>query len=231
MKTRGRVSRGYVGITLLDLDPDLARTLKLPVQSGALVQDVTPGAPGEDAGLRPYDVILSVDGADTRTSDELIRAIASREAGTTALLELQREGERRTVSVRLTERPAADDEEAAKGRAASPGPSPAGQALPAALIGMHVARLEPGVARRLALPAGMQGVLVTSVEQLGAAEDAGIDHGDIVLEINRQPVRSVDDYQRLVSGVKAGDLLAVYCFVPGLGQRVLRTVHVEAWQE
>jgi serine protease Do len=230
MKARGRVSRGYLGITLLDLDPDLARTLKLPVRGGALVQDVTPGTPGESAGLRPYDVILSVDGAETRTSDDLIRAIASREAGTTARLELQREGERQTVNVRLAERPDVDEDRKGGDRTA-PRPGGAKEAVPAALIGMHVAKLEPALARRLALPAGMVGVVVTSVEQLGAAEEAGIDHGDIVLEINRQPVRSVDDYQRLVAAVKAGDVLAVFCYVPGLGQRALRTVHVEPWQE
>jgi serine protease Do len=231
MKARGRVSRGYLGITLLDLDPDLARTLELPVRGGALVQDVTPGSPGEHAGLRPYDVILSVDGTETRTSDDLIRAIASREAGATARLELQREGERQTVNVRLAERPATDTEEKGSSRPAPPRPGGSGEALPAALVGMHVARLEPALAKRLSLPAGLQGVVVTSVEQLGAAEEAGIDHGDIVLEINRQPVRTVDDYQRLVSRVKAGDVLAVYCYVPGLGQRALRTVHVEPWQE
>jgi serine protease Do len=230
MKARGRVSRGYLGITLLDLEPDLAQTLKLPVRGGALVQDVTPGAPGESAGLRPYDVILSVDGAETRTSDDLIRAIASREAGTTARLELQREGERQTVNVRLAERPEPEDEAEGSGRQA-PRPGGPGQAMPTALVGMHVARLEPALARRLALPPGLSGVVVTSVEPLGAAEEAGIDHGDIVLEINRQPVRSVDDYQRLVAGVRAGDVLAVYCYVPGLGQRALRTVHVEPWQE
>jgi len=76
LKTTGRVDRGYIGVTLRDVDPDVKESLKLSRSDGALVQDVTPGSPGARVGLRPYDVIVSVDGETVKTHDRLIREIA-----------------------------------------------------------------------------------------------------------------------------------------------------------
>ena len=81
LKKLGRVERGYIGVTLRDVDPDLQASLKLARGDGALVQDVTAGSPGARVGLRPYDVIVSVDGTPVRTQDRLIREIAERAAG------------------------------------------------------------------------------------------------------------------------------------------------------
>src|ERR671929_1295592 len=76
LKSRGRVSRGFIGVVLTDVTPDLQRSLDLSVTRGALVQDVADGSPAERAGIRPYDIILSVDGRDVWTNEELIRDIS-----------------------------------------------------------------------------------------------------------------------------------------------------------
>ena len=83
LKERGRVSRGFIGVALRDVDPDLQRSLRLSTAHGALVQDVNAGSPGDRAGLRVYDLIIAVDGAPVRTNDELIRTVAARVPGTT----------------------------------------------------------------------------------------------------------------------------------------------------
>ena len=88
LRESGRVSRGYIGVALRDVDPDLQRSLKLKSSDGALVQDVTAGSPGARAGIRTYDLIVAVDGAAVDGNDQLIQLIASRQPGTTATLQI-----------------------------------------------------------------------------------------------------------------------------------------------
>src|SRR4051794_39455417 len=105
LKAHGSVSRGFIGVVLTDVTPDLQRSLKLPVSRGALVQDVNDNSPAERAGLKPYDIILTVDGREIWTNEELIRDISGRQPGSAARLELLRDGHRQVAQVRLTERP------------------------------------------------------------------------------------------------------------------------------
>lgn len=229
LKAIGRVSRGYLGVTLRDLDPDLAESLGLGDLAGALVQDVTAGSPGARAGLRTYDVILSVDDDPVQSNDDLVRRIASRAPGVVVRLRLVRDGHEQQVSVRLTERPGFDGGDPGgvvpgRGRT-QPARGPVGG------LGVGVRELDRSAHRRLQLPENMSGVLVTAVDPLSNAYDAGMERGDIVLEINRQPVRSLADYQRITRGLPPGRVVAIYCYVPDLGQRALRAVRVEALLE
>ncbi|MCA1584598.1 MAG: trypsin-like peptidase domain-containing protein, partial [Acidobacteria bacterium] len=104
LKAIGRVTRGYLGTVLRDVDPDLQESLKLASPAGALVQDVVAGSPGERAGLRTYDLITAVDGLPIPTNDTLIREVASRQPGSVARLEVVRDGRARHVTVKLAER-------------------------------------------------------------------------------------------------------------------------------
>src|SRR4051794_28725414 len=108
LRARGRVSRGYMGVGLRDVDTDLERSLKLTVDHGALVQDITNGSPADRAGLRPYDVITSLDDRPIANDDQLIREIAARAPGSAARLRLLRDGRDQTLVVKLSERPARD---------------------------------------------------------------------------------------------------------------------------
>src|SRR4051812_28750901 len=108
LKDKGRVSRGYIGVALRDVDPDLQRSLGLKTAVGALVQDVTKGSPGERAGLRTYDLIVAIDGKPVSGNDQLIQMVAARQPGTTAMLQVMRDNRSTNVPVKLAERPQRD---------------------------------------------------------------------------------------------------------------------------
>src|SRR5712692_6478315 len=129
LRARGRVSRGYIGVTLRDVDPDLQRSLSLSVSRGALVQDISEGSPGERAGLRAYDVIVSLDETPVANDDELIRLIAARTPGSPAHIRLVRDGHEQTITVKLAERPARESDER-KAEASGSGPPPARKSDP-----------------------------------------------------------------------------------------------------
>ena len=105
LKQFGRVARGFIGVSLKDVDPDLQRSLNLGTARGALVQDVTENTPGARAGLKPYDLITAIDGTAVATNDELIRVVSSTAPGADVRLDVVRDGRAIPVSVRLAERP------------------------------------------------------------------------------------------------------------------------------
>ncbi len=228
LKANGRVSRGYMGVLLTDVTPALQRALGLQVSRGALVQDVTAGSPAERAGLRVYDVIVDVEGRDIASNDDLIRDISARQPGSVARVQLLRDGRRLTMPVRLTERPQSGRpaegtaETLPGGRGARP---PSGE--PETPLGITVKDVDRALLGRVDLPASVQGVIVTRVDPTGAAFSAQVRSGFVIIEINRRPVRSVADYQRIVGAAKAGDVLAMLYYDPTVGQRAVLTVTVE----
>ena len=220
LKSLGRVERGFIGVTLRDVDPDVQASLKLSRADGALVQDVAPGSPGARAGLRPYDVIVSLDGDPVRTQDRLTRSIAERRAGTAARLEYLRDGRTQAVTVRLAERPrqAPDRVTPAERSLSRTGPGE---------LGLSLIEIDETNAHRFDIPAGMTGLLVQRVEPLSVAYDGGIERGSIILEVNRQSVNSIAGFRRIVGAARPGDVLAVYLYEPELEQRAIRTVRTE----
>lgn len=225
LKLRGRVVRGYIGVTLKEVDPDVQRSLGLPSATGALVQDVAPSSPAERAGVRAYDLILGVDGREVRTNDGLIREIAARAPGSTARLRLLRDNREMAVRIKLAERPgrAGPEEDPGEDK-----PESSDQERAPAPLGASVRELDREVLRRLEIPERIAGVLVARVEPMSPAFDASIERGHVIMEINRQRVSSVADYQRITNAARPGDVLAFYVYAPGADQRALRTVRVEA---
>jgi serine protease Do len=226
LRTRGRVSRGYMGVGLRDVDQDLERSLQLPVDRGALVQDITRGSPADRAGVRPYDVIVSLDDRPITNDDQLIREIASRSPGSPARLQLVRDGHQQTVTVKLTERPARANGLAQDARGQAPAPD-RGKGDPENLLGLTVRDLDRQTVDRLELPAETRGVLITRVEGMSASFDGGVERGTVLLEINRQRTESAAEYRRIVRTVKPGDILTLYIYTPELDQRQLKTIRVE----
>jgi len=225
LKTAGRVSRGYMGVFLTDVTAALQRSLNLSASHGALVQDVTPGSPAERAGLHTYDVILDVEGRDVGGNEDLIRDISARHPGTVARLGVMRDARKLMVPVKLAERPAREEPDRDPlDSGTRPRPAEPTVNVP---LGLSVRELDRNFAGRLEVPDSVQGVVVSRVDPAGAAFSAAVRRGFVIMEVNRRPVRSVADYQRIVGAAKPGDVLAFYYYDPTLAQRSLVTVTVE----
>jgi serine protease Do len=221
LKTRGRVARGFIGVTLETLTPAMQRALGLTTATGAIVQDVTADTPAERAGLRVYDVIRSVDGRDVTSSDELIRDVAARQPGSVARLQVLRDGRQQDVIVKLAERPRAD---AAANEDRRPA-QPADTAQPP--LGLVVRDIDAPTAQRYGLPSALGGVLVWRIEPASLAQVARMRRGMVILEINRRRIQSVEDYERAIARARPGDVLALYVYDPFAEQRSILTVTVE----
>ncbi|HSC27714.1 MAG TPA: trypsin-like peptidase domain-containing protein [Vicinamibacterales bacterium] len=228
LKTTGRVSRGFMGVTLIDVTPPLQRALGLSVSHGAMIQDVSPRSPAERAGLRPYDVILEVEGQPVTTNQELIQDISARQPGSVTRLEVLRDGRRQVLPVKLAERPGKGSEFDSVTPAAPGGPPRSRPAPPDGQVplGLFVREMDRTFIGRLEIPDSVQGVIVSRVDPTGSAYQVLRRHF-VIMEINRQPTRTIAEYQRLAATWRPRDVLAVYYYDPTLGQRGLVTVMVD----
>jgi serine protease Do len=222
LRDHGRVSRGFIGVALKDVDPDLQRSLALPTAHGALVQDVTAGSPGDRAGLRAYDLIVGVDGVPTASNDELIRHVSAKAPGALVRLDVVRDGRPLGIAVRLGQRPGRDGADRAPSNVL---PEPASGP---GTLGLSVKELDREFRDRFKVPATVRGVVVTRVEPMSPAFDADIERGVVVLEINRREVSSVAEFERATRGAHPGDVLAFYLYSPDGDQRTLRAVRIDA---
>jgi serine protease Do len=192
----GKVVRGYLGIAIQELTPDLAKAFNVPIGKGALVGDVTPNGPAAKAGLQKGDVIIQMDGKEVDGPNQLKLEIASRQPENLVHLKVIHNGQPLDVSVPLGELPE-------KGAEAAPGAS----AEKSALRGIQVDELTPQIASDLGLPPDTKGVVVTEVDADSPAADAGLRQGDVIQEINRKPVTSVSAYQKLARAAGQNPIL------------------------
>ncbi len=224
LKQHGRVARGYIGVALKDVDPDLQRSLGLGSTRGALVQDVTENSPGERAGLRPYDLITAVDGQPVTSNDELIRRIAATEPGTAVNVDLVRDARAMRLLVKLAERPGRAVEPGESGRDGQPSVRPTSGGSP---LGLAVRDLDRDDVARLQLPSDVRGVLIARVDPIGPAFDADLERGQVILEVNRRPVGLGARVPAAHGAVRPGDVLALYLYLPDEDQRALRTIRID----
>jgi serine protease Do len=185
----GKVVRGQLGVLIQDVDPDMAKALGLSAGGGALVSDLVPNGPAAKAGIERGDVILEFNGQSVRDRQDLSVRVSQTPPGTTVHLKVFHNGQTRDVDVTLTEL----NEKSASTEGG--GQEGGGGGL---LRGVRVETLTPSIARELQLPAGTAGVVVTSVDPSSPAAAADIQRGDVIQEVNRKPVRNMDDYQRAV---------------------------------
>jgi serine protease Do len=197
----GKVVRGYMGVGLQPITPDLQEQFKLPSTQGALVREIEPGKPGEKAGLKVGDDIVAINGQPIHDANELTIAVIQMQPGSVAHLDVLRNGEKMKVDVTLTSRPAEDK----MGRNfGGNGPSNSGQS---ALDGVSVETLTPDIAQQIQVPSSTKGVVVDSVEDGSAAAEAGLQRGDVITQVNRQPVTNESDYNRLINQGKGKSVL------------------------
>ena len=222
LRAQGRVTRGYAGVGLREIDRDLQQAMGLANARGAIVQHVAEGSPAERADIQPYDVIVSFQGADVVDEDDVVRGIAAGKPGASVALELLRDGRRIAATVKLAERQGRTGSPTAK--ASSPLQGARDREPEDSPLGLSVRELDAAAFNRYALPASTRGVLITRIEPLSAAADAEIRRGTVLVELNRVPIRSAADYRRAANAAKAGEVVLLYLYDPANGQRQLKTV-------
>lgn len=223
LRELGRVARGYAGVVLTPATPRLQSALQLARARGALVEDVSPETPAARAGIRPYDLITAIDDVEVLSDEALLRAISSRAPGTVIRLELWRDQTREDVSLKLTERPLPATVRPA---------STSGGVRPVLgrdtwPLGITVRAIDEAMAKRVRLPESLTGVMIMDVDTTGPARQARIRRGQIVLEINRQKIGSVAQFQRVVAALAPGAAVAIYVFDPLTDRRALYSLVVD----
>jgi len=187
LKSGKKVSRGWLGVSIQDVDENTARALALKDTRGALIGSVMPDEPAAKAGLKAGDIIIRIGDTDIHNSSELLRAVADLKPGTQVRVIALRNGKEVSASVVLGER-ASQSFSRESGEAGQGGTS----------LGLSVRPLTREDARALQLPAETSGLLVTSVRPDGPAAEAGLQSGDVILSANLTPVDNVDDFSAIV---------------------------------
>ena len=184
----GHVTRGYMGMLIQDLTPALAKEFKLKGVKGALVSEVTPDSPAEKAGIKDGDVILEFDGKPVTDSRHLKLTVARTQPGETVSVKVLREGATKALDITVKELPGAE-------RASKTGKPDAEDN--GTLNGVTVGDLDRQARQEFNIPSTLKGAVVTEVAPDCAAAEAGLKPGDVILEINRKPVKNAEDVVKM----------------------------------
>jgi serine protease Do len=195
---RGKVSRGYLGITIQDIDENLARGLQLKSRDGALVGTVIERGPAAKAGLKSGDVILEFNGRKVSNSVELRNIIASQTPGTTATMLVNQDGSLRTVNARLEELPDKTSESTEQTSKSE-----------SSVLGFKASALDAQAAEQLHKKADSRRVGVTAVLDSSPAYKAGLRAGDIILSVDKKSVTSFAGFGEQIKGKKRGDTIVL----------------------
>jgi len=187
----GKVIRGYLGVYISTVSPELAKQFNYTGNGGVLVNDVTSGTPGAKAGLKRGDIITAVDGQPVETANQLQLRISESAPGTVVRLSVWRDGKTQEISVTLGTLP----ENAGK----NSNNNQPGQQGPGVMKGVQVENMTPSIANQLNLPSDTRGVVVDSVDPTSDAAAAGIQQGDVIQEVNHKTVSDVQEYQQALS--------------------------------
>ena len=194
LKDKGEVTRGWLGVGIQDLTPELADYYGLKAEKGVLVTQVFEGDPADKAGIKVNDVILSVDGQKVTTGRELSAMIANTPVGNQTKVDLIRDGKTKVMTVTLAKR---DDDEKML----------AAQSRDDDELGIEVTDLDSDIARRLGIEGKEYGVLVTDVKDDSLARDADVRPGDIIKEINRTVVKDRKVFAQLIKKNEDSDTI------------------------
>jgi serine protease Do len=198
LRTKGKVTRSQLGVTVQQVTPDLASSLGLKETAGVLVSNVSPDSAAEHAGIKRGDVIKSFNGVAVHDTNSLRNRVADAGPGSSADVVIVRDGNERHVTAKLDE---ASPERLA--RRDEPGNADGGDDSGKTALGVTVTPLTPELADRVRAPRNTQGLLVEDVDPDGRAADAGIRAGDVIQEANRQAVKTVDELRSAAR--RAGD--------------------------
>jgi serine protease Do len=217
----GKVTRGYLGVYIQDVTPQLAKQFNLKDRSGALVGGVPDGTPAAKAGLQPGDVITEFNGRKVPDSRQLRLWVSQTPPNTKTTFKLLREGRERTVNMTLGELPT-EMAGGPPGRRPSP-TTPKSDALD----GVEVSDLDQRTRRQMEIPSNVQGALVTAVDPNSTAADAGLKQGDVIVEINRRKVANAQEAIELSDKIKSDEQILLRVWSGGRGGGGTRYIVVE----
>ena len=221
LMTAGKVRRGYLGVYLDSVKPEFARVYEMAAAKGAIIKDVANDkGPAEKAGMQTNDIIVEYNGQEVADAQDLINKVASTPVGQTVpvayLREVNGKLERRTTSVTVGERPPRatayleDDSGGGKKSVVPVSPKPnAGTTSDRPALGLTLSELTPQIANERNLK-GVSGLFVKDIDQAGIAFDAGVQKYMVIQRVNRQPVSTIADFERIINALKPGDPIVMH---------------------
>ena len=192
----GKIVRGWLGIMIQNITPELAKSFNLESSKGVIVSDVVKGSPADKASLQRGDVILRFDGKEVENAHMLSQMAASTSPDTQVKIEILRNGEEKTISLTVGTMP----EGASQGM-------PSEEQKEESAWGISVQELTPQLQQQLDLEPGTTGVVVSNIQAGSPADSAGLRPGDVITEVNRQPVRNLADFRQALQRVTEGENL------------------------
>ena len=196
----GKVVRGWFGVSIQAITPELAQQFQLKQDYGTLVADVVEGSPADKAGIKRGDVIVEFDGKEIKEPFQLRNMVAGTQPGDTREVKIIRDGKPMTLEVTIGELPTETEK--------------VPTSYDNALNGVEVQNLTPEIYRELNIPSKIRGVVVTNIES-GSAAESTLVPGDVIIEIDRKAVTNTDDYENIVSQIKTGKVITVLIFRKG----------------
>jgi serine protease Do len=216
LEAHGRVARGWLGVEIQSVTPEIAASIGSKETKGAIVATITPGGPAAKGGFQQGDIVLALNGKSVEDSRDLTRRVAALPAGATAAFTVVRGGATKTLNVKIGVR---QDQQVASNQPAKPQP---GAAMTGEAMGLGLVAVTPDMRRQFNLDNTVNGVLVTRVDPNSDAADKGIQPGDVVVSVANKSVRTPQDIKSRVADAHAAGRNTVLVLVTGNnGQRFI----------
>ena len=198
LREKGSVTRGWLGVQIQAVTPELAESLDLPDTKGALIAGVFKGDPADEGGIEVGDVVIEFDGSAVESDRELVTFVGNTAVGRKVTVKVFRDGKEETLEVKVAER--TDGVEGAVGAGEG------SEDLQPFELGIKVQDLTKELAERFGLE-DAKGILVTEVDAGGTADKAGLNRGDIIVEVNRKAVSNIQDFRKVLKEAGKGESL------------------------
>jgi len=210
LEAHGRVARGWLGVQIQSVTPEMAASLGIAQPKGVIVANVLPDGPAAKAGFRQGDVITAINGKTVEDSHDLTRRVALLPAGKTANFAVSRDGSNKTVAVTIGQKK--EDQLALAGQATPGMPGATGQAM-----GLGLAAVTPDIRRTYNLDDSVQGVLITKVDPDSDAADKGLQPGDVLISVSNRSVHTPQDVEKSIAAATSAGRKSVLLLVAGDG--------------
>ncbi len=221
LEKEGAVTRGWLGVGIQDLTPELAKAMSVPVPDGAVITTVNEGSPAKKAGVREDDAVTAIDGEKVQSADAFRRVVALKRPDSTVVLTAYREGKPVDLKVKLGTRP---DLEHVGGNAPKRSFGKAEEPAKPSRLGLSFQDMDPRLSQSTGLPTS--GALIVEVGVGSVAERANLRRGMVVIEANKKPVQGRDDLVKAISEAKPGTVLLLRVVSPGGEGRSLKALEI-----